>query len=369
MSNFTRRRLLSLAVALPSLGCGSLMPAGLVGPAPGSLKSNAKVYAFQTASFSYSFMMGHAFSWPRLLDPLMTDGIALLEALKAAGRSLAMELVFDDPNDSASLQVNFAFPKKGDPPPQSPYPPVALVEGVDGVVLHKGRIALYSVCAMMSQLNVSNDALQRHAFALLVIREKVKNGEKAGWFEPNRPQAETLADLNLALQIIADHHEQIQDWRARVLLMVALIHAFDRPGGIETLKAEVQKAHTDSERWLATHKQPTSDDFGVAMNELPTPESLIKNLDANLGIVGAVLQTAKGVVTGSPQETLDGLSKLAPKDSTVAVALNGLAAASKGDISGTIDAVAKLTGNEEQVNAFKRKLAPFQDLAKKAKGI
>lgn len=341
------------------------MPAG----SPIGLKSNAKPYALQTASFSYSFMMGHAVSWPRLLDPLTTDGLALLEALHAKGRTVAMDLVFDRPDDSASLQVNFAFPKQGEPPPESPFPPVAVVEGVDGIVLQKGRIALYSVCAMMSQLNVSNDLLQRHAFVLLVIKEKVKNGEKAGWFEPNRPPEETFADLDLSLQLIADHYQEIQKWRARVLLMVALISASAQPGGMDALKAEVVKAHSESEQWLATHKQPTADDYGVAMAELPTPESLVKRLDEKLGIVSAVLQTAKGVLTGSPQETLEGLSKLAPKDSTVAIALKGLSAASKGNVNGVIGAAAKLTGSEEEVNGLTQRLAPFQDLAKKAKAI
>jgi hypothetical protein len=90
-----------------------------------------------------------------------------------------------------------------------------------------------------------------------------------------------------------------------------------------------------------------------------------KGLGVALEIVAAVLQTAQGVAIGSPQAALEGLSKLAPKDSTVGVALKGLAAASKGDVGGVIDAVAKLTDDEAELADVKERLAPFQSLAKK----
>ena len=366
MTFFRRREALFFLASPFWFDCGPPPKQGITVVAP-TMKSNAKMHAFTVASTSFAFMSGHAYSWPRFLEPLSTDGYALLEALRAKGYGLQMEVTVQKAASEDSVDgvnVEFGFPKKGEHRKEHP-DPVAVLDGVDAIVLHKGRIALFAVVAMTSQLNSSNDILQRRAFALLVLREKIKKGEKADWADPNRPAEESLADIELALRLIADHYAQIQTWRSRVLAMVALIHAFDQPGGMEALKAAVTRAKSDSQAWLATHLAPTVDDFGIGMEALPEPEPLVKKLDIDLGIVAAAIQTAQGIATGSAQMTLEGLSKLAPKDSTAATALAGLAAASKGDVMGVVDAVAKLSGKEEEVNAIKAELAPFQALAKK----
>jgi hypothetical protein len=226
-------------------------------------------------------------------------------------------------------------------------------------------MALWAMSGMMGNLSTSNDDVQRNVFALLVLREKIKAGEKADWADPNRPAEESLSDIDMALGLLAEHYDQLQMWRARVITMVALIHAFDQPGGIEALKAAIARERTASANWLATHQPPSIESFGIGIEAIPEPEPLVKKLDLDLGILEAVVQTAQGIATGSPQMTLEGLAKLAPKDTTFATALSGLAAASKGDVSGVVDSVAKLTGNEKVVAQVKAELAPFAMIAKR----
>lgn len=51
------------------------------------------------------------------------------------------------------------------------------------------------------------------------------------------------------------------------------------------------------------------------------------------------------------------------------VALNGLVAATKDDVEGVVDAVAKPSGKEAEVNAVKERLAPFVNLGKQAEAL
>jgi hypothetical protein len=381
--------LLVFAAACP--GCLPQQPGFVVAPAR-TMQSNAHAHALQTASFSYAFMNGHFFGWPSELDTMKSDGIALLEALKAQGYGIELGVVPRREGKDEVYDVELSFPKQAaapaggnpaasrasqgkkpakseDAPPAAPSTVVGPPPGVDPVVFMKGRLALARIAGFMTQLNVSNDTLQRHAFALLVLKEKIKNGEKADWFDPNRPAAESNADIDLALRIIADHHAQIQVFRSHVLTILALAGAMEAPSALDELRQELDQERARAQNWQATHRQPTADDYGVKAEALPTPDAFVQKLDVDVGMLKAVIQTAQGVASGSPQMTLDGLAALAPEDSSVGVVLQGLSAAGHGDIQGTLESVAKLTGHEADVQDITERLGRVGSVLKTLRGL
>ncbi|MCA9595968.1 MAG: hypothetical protein KC776_21790 [Myxococcales bacterium] len=75
-----------------------------------------------------------------------------------------------------------------------------------------------------------------------------------------------------------------------------------------------------------------------------------------------MLDVAKGVATGSPSATLEGLAKLAPKDSSARVALEGLSAAAGGDVKGTVEAIAKLGGVDDELETVRARLRQADQL-------
>lgn len=217
--------------------------------------------------------------------------------------------------------------------------------GLDPAMLRRGHFAVYGLVNMMTALNASNDSLQRHAFALLVLREKIKNGEKADWFGGNRPPEETLQDIEVALRVIAEHHASMAAFRTEVLGVVAMVNGYKATDAIDLLRAQLADSQQRNEQWINTHHQPQMEEFGVAMNEfrLPTPDVLLERLDES-GYLSAALTIARGVATGSVSTTLDGLTKLAPRDSSARIVLEGLTASSRGDVMGAVDAVVRLGG-------------------------
>ena len=62
------------------------------------------------------------------------------------------------------------------------------------------------------------------------------------------------------------------------------------------------------------------------------------------------------VSTGNLPATLDGLARLAPKDSKLRAVGDGLAAASRGDIAGTLGAIADLGGEGSRVGRVAARL-------------
>ena len=73
-------------------------------------------------------------------------------------------------------------------------------------------------------------------------------------------------------------------------------------------------------------------------------------------MVGAAIDVAQGVATGNIPKTLDGLAALAPKDTKLRTVGEGLAAASRGDIQGTLGAIADLGGPESKVGRVAARL-------------
>jgi hypothetical protein len=201
------------------------------------------------------------------------------------------------------------------------------------------------------------------------MREQVKSGQKADWFDGTRSPEETADDVSLALRVIADHHALVAAWRAEVLGLAAMIDAYDAPPALGALRAQIGDSKDRVAKWRASHHQPTMEEFGVAVNALvlPTPQALLEHLDQN-GYVAAALQVAKGIATGSISTTLEGLTKLAPKDSSVRTTLEGLTAASKGDLGGVLDSVAKITGHETEMSALNARLAQIKGTMRDVRG-
>lgn len=391
--------------ALP--GCPSLIPYDMQ---PGSLKKGALVHAFQTASFSYAFTAGHAAQWKATLKKLEQDTVPMLIAVRDAGH--AMQIVItprtsnpDGPRESQNeyYDADLVFAPaagaapaggkgvKGKEKPGGPgaaravslrgragtderdYQAMAEAAGkalgLDPGLLRRGHFAIYGLVNMMTALNASNDTLQRHAFALLVLREKIKNGEKADWFGGNRPPEETQKDTLVALRVIADHHGAMAGFRSEIMGIVAMVNGYKAAGAVELLREQIAESSRDNDRWTAEHHQPTQEEFGVAMNEfkLPTPDVLLERLDEN-GYLSAAITIARGVATGSVSTTLDGLTRLAPKDSSLKIILEGLTASSKGDVLGAVDAVVRLAGKAAKDSPLARRLGKLNEAVGAVKG-
>jgi hypothetical protein len=356
------------------------------------------VHAFQTASFAYAFSSGQAAQWKATLSRLQRDVPPMLTAARDGGHAMQIvvtprisnpgkakedqteyydaDLVFvPAPGPSAAKEKAKG---KGKAPParkavvlkgqagteDRDYQAMAEAAGkslgLPPDLLRQGHFAIYGLINMMTALNASNDGLQRHAFALLVLQEKIKNGEKADWFGGNRPPEETLKDTQVALRVIAAHHASTAAFRSEILGIVAMVNGYKAPGAVDLLKAQADESLRRNDAWIAEHHQPTMEEFGVAMNEfkLPTPDVLLERLDES-GYLSAAITIAKGVATGSVSTTLEGLTKLAPRDSSLKIILEGLTASSRGDVLGTADAVLRLAGKKDSPLA--KRLAQLQE--------
>lgn len=347
--------LLVVACAWLSFGCVGLPHASI----PGTLQDGSRIHAFQTASFSYAFMASHARQWDATLAKLEADGLPLLRALgdtrmdvALAGKRRSEAMVYD---------VDLVFAGEAEPVRVHAEAGMdaraydegaargAAAAGVPAALLRDGHFAIYATAAMMTALNASNESLERHAFGLLVLRRKIEAGERADYLAPTRSAEETLADIEVALRVIAAHHARMSKWRAEVLAFIALIEASESEGGIDALTEQVAAARGDTQAWLRDNPAPpTMEQFGVAMNELklPTPDRLLELLDED-GYLAAAVQVATSIATGDPRATIQGFAKLAPKDTSLRTALEGVAAAANGDVKGTLSALRTLSAGSD----------------------
>lgn len=375
MSTSLVARRASLAASVVLLAaCASCSPlVGMITPQPaGIYQSGSRMHGFQTASFAYAFMNGHEAQWLATLDKVEQDALPTLAALRDAGHSarivmrparasgdgveyynVDLEIVTGGKGKGAGKTVRIEGTTGMSPDQHAALAKdAAEATGLGAEAITKAHFALYGLVNMLTALNASSDSLERHAFALLVLKEKVSAGEKADWFDANRPASETIADVQGALQIIAEHHATAKAWRAEILGMVAMASSHQVPGVLDELRGQIEESRESAQQWRQTHSQPTMDDFGVRVS-LPDPQKMLDDLEEKAGFLTAVVKVAKGVATGSPSATLEGLAKLAPADSGVRTVLDGAAAATKGDVMGTLDAVAKLAGKEAEVDAVK----------------
>lgn len=395
---FARRSWLTLSgAALVSLGASGCTPSLPYAMQPGSLKKGSRMHAFQTATFAWTFTATATRQWDATLQKVQRDVPPLLRALRDGDHAAQIVVVPRTANEDGRTEDQYehydanlvVLPAKGKTTTARANEPlviagragtnagaydatasvVASATGVPLAVVRDGHFALYGLVNMLTPLNVSNDALQRHAFKLLVLREKIKAGEKADWFGGNREPAESLADIELALRVIADHHAAVAAFRSEIIGVIALANGYKTKEGLALLDAQLIDSRRHNDSFVAAHPRPTMEDYGVAMNEfkLPTPTVLLEQLDEN-GYLAAAITIARGVATGSVGTTLEGVSKLAPKDSTVRVVLEGLAAASRGDIAGAAGSVSKLVGRATEGTAIGKRLEQLQQGVAAVKG-
>jgi hypothetical protein len=338
------------------------------------MQSNGKPHAWQSASFVYGFADGNSLMWLKTLDKFEKDGGPLFHALQSGGHQMELALRdFDADGRSAVTAYELEMritPKAGGEAIVLPGKPgtdeqaydeaaakAGEATGIPAETIKQGHFSLYAVANGMTGLNAAHDSLKNIAFQKLVLREKLVRGEKqVDNFDPNRPADESLSDLGLSLQLIEDEHRRISGQRAEILAMIAISQHFDAPGALDLLAESTRASREKTAAWRATHTRPTAEDYGVKAAALPSPATITEGIEKQMGFLGGLAKVAAGVVTANPGMALDGLSRLAPEDSSTRTALQGLAAAAKGDIAGTIDAVASLSGASESVGDVKDRL-------------
>jgi len=359
---------------LPNLGPGGFR----------TMQSNGKPHAWQSASFVYAFADGNSLMWLKTLDKFEQEGWPLFRALNEHGHHMQLELKDFDAGGRAAVtayELEMLITPKGGEATTLPGKPgtdeqvyddaatkAGEATGISAESIRQGHFALFAVANGMTGLNAAHDSLKNIAFQKLVLRAKLLRGEKqVDNFDPNRPAEESLADLELALQLIEDEHRRISGQRAEILEMIAISQHFDAPGALDLLAESTRASRDKTNQWRATHSRPAADDYGVKPAALPSPASITEDINKELGFLGGLAKIATGVVTANPGMALDGLSSLAPEDSTVRTSLQGLAAAAKGDLAGTIDAVAALSGADEAVGEVKGRLQRLDNAVASAK--
>ncbi len=357
---------------------------------PGQLQKGSHIHAFQTASFAYGVMQSHMTSFEARAAKVEVDVPPFVAALDRAGwradvnvvphtnKSRDLEFEYYDvdlvlvPKDGKS-QERFVLPGAQGTPPEdyaAALAPAAKRIGVPAEVIQRGHFALFGLATMSSALNASDDSLRRHAFGLLVLKEKLKKGERVDYLAPMRPSEESLEDVDLAVRVIADHHRATSRLRAEVIGLTALTRVAANPAAQNALAEQLAESKKTSRAWLDTHHQPQMAEFGVAMTEmkLPTPENMLAVLDKD-GYLTAAVEVAKGVVAGDPSATVEGLGKLAPKGSSLRVAAEGTAAALRGDVGKAADCALELAERQEDIAPLAARLRQVEAAVTSARGM
>lgn len=365
---FSRRAALAGLVSVAVVpGVGLARPKGLKARVdearqqlmPG-FSAGSQVHAFQSYSFVYSFANGNVVTHQRATGAIQKTGVPLLEALLAAGATPRLE-VHTDPHDDGLQWYGLDLVVKtaagtvripgGNPTDAAAWTAattkVAKSTGVPLEQVQRGHAAWFDLVRVLNGLDTEATTLIGHAFALEVLRERTRAGEQADWFGP-RPPEETLADTAAAQSLIADDVDRVRGAQAAILATIALANHCEKPGALDALKEELAATSADLEAWKASHRQPTPADFGVVY-ALPSPDDVKAVLDEQLGVLGSAVKVARGAATGNLPATLEGLAGLAPKDTKLKAVAEGLAAASSGDIQGTLGAIADLGGPDSSV--------------------
>ena len=361
---------LLLALSVGTTSCQSMLQ-GLA-PTFRTTEAGSHIHAWATSQWTFTNADLNNAQWVSTLDKVDREAVPFLEAMRKGGHVMSIEILPHESGPGGEIETYevkvtvrrsdgeaHVLPGEAGTDPgvyAQALEPAAKDLGMDPQVLQNGHFAIYAMVNMMTAINASNHIIESRAFALLVLQEKIKNGEKADYLDMNRPASETLEDIDASLRLVAQEHARIASARAEVLAMTALAASYPKEGAIDLFKAQVRESRQRAQAWRDTNPRPTLDDFGVRIAQLPTPDKMLDDLKERAGFMGAVVQIAKGVVTGSPSATLDGIAKLAPKDSTARVALEGLSAAASGDVAGTADAMIKLSGKEADVSELRGRI-------------
>jgi len=344
-------------------------------------QANSHVHAWQTAQWAFTNADLYNAQWVSTLDKVERDGIPFLEGLKEAGHEMTIGIVPYDSGPGGEIETyevvvkmrakdgdkEHALPGKAGTDPgvyDQAVTAAASDLDVDPEVLREGHFALYAMVQMMTALNACNHIIESRAFAIMVIQKKIEQGEKADYLDINRPAKESLQDFDYAMRVVANERARIARARAEVLALTAISSSYDEDAAIDLLREQVRDAKQRASQWRATHTRPTMDQFGVRVATLPTPDQMIEDLKDRAGFAGAVLQVAKGVATGSPSATLEGIARMAPADSSARVALDGLAAAASGDVVGATSAIVELGGGQAEVDDIRSRVEQLASAAK-----
>lgn len=358
---------------------------------PGQLEKGSHIHAFQAASIAYGFTQAHVIQYEARLERVEDDAPAFFEALERSGWTAHVDVV---PHVNRGRDVEYEYydvdlalaPANGKPKDRFVLPgaqgvshteyiaalaPAATKSGIAAEVMRRGHFALFVLATMSGALNATDDSMKRHAFGLLVLREKLKRGDKhVDYLAPLRPAEESLEDIELALRVVADHHRTTAKMRAEVVGLTALCRTAADAKARASLVEQLRESKTAARAWLDSHDRPQTEQYGVAIRamKLPTPENMLAVLDKE-GYVTAALAVAKGVASGDAAQTIEGLGKLAPKSSSLRVASEGVAAALRGDIPKTVDCVLTLAQTQEDVAPLVARLRSVEQTATNVKAI
>jgi hypothetical protein len=355
------------------------------------VRQDARIHAFMAASIAHAAYEGHMVQWEARLEQVQDDLPLFFEGMSHGSYRAEFEVV-SHPVEEGPGKAPYEYygtpmtlvPRKGAgdrfvlPGEQgtthvaylAQLVPASRKSGVPAEVLRRGHFAFFKLATMTSQLNALDDMLRRHAFALLVLRDKFeRKEEKSDPLAPMRPPEKSLEDVQVALRVIADHHAATAKLRSEVMAVVALASSYDVPEAREALAKQIEESRARAQQWRTTHPRPTQEQFGVAMNELklPTPDNLLAVLDRD-GYIAAAVNVARNVATGNVGGTIEALGKLAPPDSSLRVASEGIAAALKGDIAGTARAVLALAEKQEDVAEIASRLRSVEQAVTAARG-
>jgi hypothetical protein len=154
-----------------------------------------------------------------------------------------------------------------------------------------------------------------------------------------------------------------------MILLMALYSANGTPDAAARIEPAATETAASMKQWLDEHPLMTNQSqlearikaYGMGPKPLvlPTPMNLLAMLDEN-GYVAAAVKVAQGIATGSIADTVQGLSQFAPKDSSARTAMEGVAAASRGDFVACADAVGKLAGKDVGMVAVRDRIAELR---------
>lgn len=374
-----------LVLGSVSAGCASTASDFQREFTPGQVSEDSKIHAFSAAGLSYGFLSIHMAEWDARLESVEDDVPAFVDALDKVGARFTVDVVArtienaDSTYEAHDVNLIVMVPAKdGKPTRRFVLPgqqgvrmteyaralvPLSDATGVGAEVLRRGHFALFKLATMSTSLSASDDAMRRHAFGLLVLKHRLEQRvEHADFAAPLRTPEKSIEDVDLALRVVAKHHSDSSRLRAEVLAALAFVRAAESDRARELLVSEVHAMRTRAKAWQREHRRPEMDDFGVRVKtlKLPTPENMLAVLDKD-GYLTAAVQVSKGLATGDASQTIEGLGKLAPENSSLRLAADGTAAALRGDVEKTADCVLALASKDETVGPLAKKLRSLKE--------
>ncbi|MFO0659713.1 MAG: hypothetical protein U0165_07775 [Polyangiaceae bacterium] len=369
----TAARVGVLLIAVSQTGCGQLIQ-GLA-PTYRTTSSNAKIQTGITEQIAHNFAFLHANQWESTLDKATRDAVPFLKALRDTKSTFELRITPYTPGSGSNAietyEVEGVFTIAGTAKAkgteivlpgkqgtdESVYNAAAekasKATGIPAPTIRAGHFALYGMVQMMTALNASHVTLSQRAFMLLVMKERVRSERKQISLDPNRPAAETNADVDDSIRVIAEHEDFLGGLRGEVLLLTTLSARYRDADGVESFEKTAAELKSKASAWKASHPLLTIEQLQEKFSKYTAKIDPMAQIEERFGFVASVAKIAQGIATGSISTTMDGVAGLTPKDSSVRVAINGLAAATRGDVVGAADAAAKLAGSSVNASDIK----------------